>query len=143
MRKEDGLLPTVKVTKAWLRKVGEQLKDVEGLQRAANRLYRNPRMPRVDMEGVVADPIGAAYNTIRDSVDGVFDSMGGGEGSDAGALLWEIVRAAVAKDGDEVNELMHEFRHFGRAPVGQWAAARVPQGLGGAAGGGEVLALMF
>ena len=33
-----------------------------------------------------------------------------------GALLWEIIRAAIAKDGDEVNELMHEFRHFGRAP---------------------------
>ena len=28
---------------------------------------------------------------------------------------WEIVRAAITKDGDEVNELMHEFRHFGKA----------------------------
>ena len=34
---------------------------------------------------------------------------------DVGALLWEIIRAAIAKDGDEVNDLMHEFRHFGRA----------------------------
>ena len=31
LSKEDGLLPTVKVTKAWLRKVGVQLKDVEGI----------------------------------------------------------------------------------------------------------------
>ena len=29
LKKEDGPLPTVKVTKAWLRKVGEQLRDVE------------------------------------------------------------------------------------------------------------------
>ena len=72
-------------------------------------------MPRADMEGAVADPIGAAYNTVRDSVDGVYDSMGGGEGRDVGALLWEVIRAAIAKDGDEVNELMHEFKHFGRA----------------------------
>ena len=116
MKKEDGLLPTVKMTKAWLRKVGEQLRDVEELQRATDKLLRNPRMPRSDIKGVVADPIGAAYNTVKDSVDGVYDSMGGGEGRDVGALLWEIVRAAIAKDGDEVNELMHDFRHFGRAP---------------------------
>ena len=115
MKKEDGLLPTVKVTKAWLRKVGGQLRDVEGLQRAANKLLRNPRMPRSDVEGAVADPIGAAHNTIKDAVDGVYDAMGGGEGRDVGALLWEVIRAAIAKDGDEVNELMHEFRHFGRA----------------------------
>ena len=74
-------------------------------------------MPRCDMEGAVADPIGAAYNTLRDSVDGVFDAMGGGEGQDVGALLWEILRAAITKDGDEVSDLMHDFRHFGRAPA--------------------------
>ena len=116
MKKEDGLLPTVKVTKAWLRKVGEQLRDVEGLQRATNKLLRNPRIPRSDMEDAVADPIGAAYNTIKDAVDGVYAAMGGGEGRDVGALLWEVLRAAIAKDGDEVNGLMHEFRHFGKAP---------------------------
>ena len=38
-----------------------------------------PRMPRSDMEGAVADPIEAAYNTIKDAVDGVYDAMGGGE----------------------------------------------------------------
>ena len=55
---------------------------MEGLQRAANRLHRNPRIPRADIEGSVVDPIGAAYNTVRDAVDEVFDSMGGGEDSD-------------------------------------------------------------
>ena len=45
LSKEDGLLPTVKATKAWVRKVGLQLKDVEGLQAAVNRLLRNPMMP--------------------------------------------------------------------------------------------------
>ena len=29
LAKQDGLLPSVKVTKAWLRNVGEQLKDVD------------------------------------------------------------------------------------------------------------------
>ena len=48
--------PTVKVTKAWLRKVGVQLKDVEGLQAAVNRLLRNPRMSRCDKEGAVPLP---------------------------------------------------------------------------------------
>ena len=42
LAKEEGLLPTVKATKAWLRKVGLQLKDVEGLQAAVKRLLRNP-----------------------------------------------------------------------------------------------------
>ena len=50
--------------------------------RGCSELLRNPRMPRSDMEGAVADPIGAAYNTVKDAVDGVYDAMGGGEGRD-------------------------------------------------------------
>ena len=35
--------------------------------------------------------------TIKDAVDGVYDVMGGNEGRDVGALLWEVIRAAIAK----------------------------------------------
>ena len=91
----------------------------------------------------MADPIGAAYNTVKDAVDGVYDAMGGGEGCDVGALLCEIVRAAIAKDGDEVTELIHDFRHFGREVLQQLHPVVVEFQQLPIVGGGEVLALVL
>ena len=114
LARQEGFMPSVKATKAWLRKVKVHLKDVEGLPAAVNRLVKDPRgTTRAHMVDAVVDPIGSAYNSVRDAVDDVYDDMGGGEADSVGA---QVMKAAIAKDSaDEVNDLVHGFRHMQRA----------------------------